>query len=84
MSETNKILKTYAEVFKYKRLDSPSRSVISFVKYTKGGFVVLESQKESKYVNFHLNDQTKTFKKSDLLLCTIEKIPAGWEVENEC
>lgn len=83
MSEINEILKRYAATFKYKRLDSDPSCTLSYIKRVNAGFVVLESQKSSKYVSFHLNNQTKIFKKSDLLLCSMEKIPAGWEDENE-
>ena len=79
----NDYVKEYAKIFGYKQLDYhcifPKES---YVKLINGGFVVIESLKESKYVNFYFNEKTKIFKKSDLLLSILENTPVAWEREN--
>ena len=77
----NLVLEKYANFFRYKRLKADRN--ICFIKKVSSGFVILESTEKSKYVRFYLNKKEKIFKKSDLLMCTIENIPAGWEAENE-
>ena len=82
--KNNECVKHYAERFNYKEIMYPvvtNKKV--YLKEVNEGFIVIESLSESKYVNFYLNDETKTFKKSDLMICALERIPAAWEAEYE-
>ena len=77
-------IRGYARAFNYKELLYHSKHDKQiFLKEVNKGFVVIESLSESKYVNFYFNGDVKKFKKSDLWLCAMEKIPAAWEAENE-
>ena len=79
----NNYVSKYAKWFNYKKLAYPvSFEKEIYIKSSNNSFIVIESLKESKYVNFYLNNQTKTFKKTDLLLSVLENIPVGWEEEN--
>jgi len=83
MMNNSTYVKEYAENFNYKRLEYPSIfEKETYVKLVDDNFIVIESLKESKYVNFYFNEKTKTFKKSDLLLSVLENIPVAWESEN--
>ena len=80
----NYFVERYANSFDFKKIDFQTNQTghkETYVKNTKMGFVVIENLLESKYVNFYLNDETKIFKKGDLLLCAMDNIPAAWEVE---
>ena len=77
-------LQIYADHFGYKQLLFPEiKHKTSFIKKTKKGFLIIESLSESKIATFYFNDAIKKFKKSELILCTLENIPAAWEEENE-
>tara|TARA_Y100000593_G_C4306486_1_gene336022 strand:- start:361 stop:618 length:258 start_codon:yes stop_codon:yes gene_type:complete len=79
----NNIVKEYAKKFKYKKLiHSAIETKEIFVKNIGNEFLVMESDKDSKYVNFYFNENFKTFKKGDLFLGIIENTPLAWEVEN--
>ena len=83
MIDSNQFVEKYTENFNYKLVDGGITNTITYIKKCTPGFAVLEYKRNSKYVSFHLNDKTKIFKKSDLLICAIENIPAAWEAENE-
>ena len=83
MMNNSSYVKEYAKNFNYKRLDYPNIfEKETYVKLVDDNFIVIESLKASKYVNFYFNEKTKTFKKSDLLLSVLENIPVAWEREN--
>lgn len=82
MFDRNNMLENYAKEFNFKKVFS-SPNILTYSKLTKEGFVVIEADIDDPYVNFYLNEETKIFKKSDLLLCTLERVPAAWEVEND-
>ena len=83
MMHNSNYVKEYAKNFNYKRLNSPDIfEKETYVKLVNDNFIVIESLKKSKYVNFYFNEKTKTFKKSDLLLSILENIPVAWESEN--
>ena len=72
----------YAKSFNYKKVEQLQNKSM-YIKETSKGFVVIESEKYSKYVNFFLNEDQKIFKKSDLLLGIIDETAIAWEVECE-
>jgi len=79
----NDCLDEYIKIFRYKEvLYNTLTNKRSFIKETKDGFIVIESLKESKIVNFYFNKATKRFKKSALLMCALDNMPAAWEEEN--
>ena len=79
--EEFKYLKKYAETFNYKLLERNSKDRVIFLKKVDAGFIAIEKSIKSKYVNFYFNEDCKKFKESDLLLCAINGVPAGWEEE---
>tara|TARA_A100001011_G_scaffold191028_1_gene199677 strand:- start:137 stop:388 length:252 start_codon:yes stop_codon:yes gene_type:complete len=77
-------LRKYTDVFKYERvIYSTNIDKKLYLKDVTDGFIIIESLDESKHVNFYFNDKVKSFRKSDLLICAMEKIPAAWEEESE-
>lgn len=82
--KSEEYIKDYVKAFNYKEVKYPDRrDKKMYLKKVEEGFIIIESLDESKYVYFYLNEKSKTFKKSDLLLCAIEQTPAAWEAENE-
>jgi len=80
----NECLDIYASQFGYKELLFQSENdKKSFIKKTKEGFMIIESLNESSVANFYFNDKVKKFKKSHLVCCAIENLPAAWEEESE-
>ena len=80
----NDCVKEYATRFSYKKLKhTDSQDKITYVKRVEAEFIVMESLKDSKYINFYFNDKVKTFKKTDLILSVLENTPAGWDEEND-
>jgi predicted flavoprotein YhiN len=76
-------LQHYVNSFCYQEVAKVSQSKKIYAKETSHGLVFIESDLTSTIATFLLNEQTKFFKKSDLLLCALEGIPAAWEAENE-
>lgn len=82
MMTCNDCLDEYIKNFGYKEvLYNTITDKRSFIKEAKKGFMVIESLKESKIVNFYFNEKTKRFKKSELLMCALDNVPAAWEEE---
>ena len=83
MTNNSFYVKEYAEKVNYKQLNYHNIfEKETYIKNVDDDFIVIESLKESKYVNFYFNEKTKTFKKSDLLLSILENTPIAWEQEN--
>ena len=83
MTNNSFYVKEYAEKVNYKQLNYHNIfEKETYIKNVDDDFIVIESLKESKYVNFYFNEKTKTFKKSDLLLSILENTPVAWEQEN--
>jgi len=83
MTNNSFYVKEYAKKFDYKRLNYHDVfEKETYIKNVDDDFIVIESLKESKYVNFYFNEKTKTFKKSDLILSILENTPVAWEKEN--
>ena len=81
---SEKCLNSYIKAFRYEKiLDSKVPGRKMYFKEVDSGMILLKSFESSKYVNFYFNEKIKKFKKTDLLVCAIEKIPAAWEEENE-
>lgn len=77
-------IREYASRFNYIELiDYPFHDKQIFLKEASKGFIIIESLRESKYVNFYFNGDVKKFKKTDLFVCSLENQPAAWEAENE-
>ena len=80
----NDCVKEYAKKFNYKKLEhTDSLKKETYIKRVSKEFIVIESLKSSKYINFYFNDKVKTFKKTDLILSILENTPAGWDEEND-
>ena len=80
----NECLNLYTSQFGYKELLFQAvKDKKSFIKKTKEGFIIIESLNDSNVVNFYFNDKIKKFKKSHLVCCAIENLPAAWEEESE-
>jgi len=83
MMTCNDCLNEYIKNFGYKEvLFNTQTNKRSFMKSSNKGFIIIECLKESKIVDFYFNEEAKRFKKSELLMCALDNIPAAWEEEN--
>ena len=83
MNYLNQFVNDYRVSFGYKEIENFRLSKKMYIKETSKGMIVIEHQVDSKYVNFFLNSENKTFKKGDLAIALIESTPVAWKEENE-